>query len=121
MSFSLSPARLQIRGALLHPVTGSPRFASPCDLRAHDSVRAEARCRKPKNFQIRPLAENATASPAIYDPQKQKSPTDPRGPFGLPSQSQTSNIDGPAKLQEFMQLSKTNHLSVGIATAHLRG
>src|SRR4051812_2033261 len=32
--------------------------------------------------------------------QKQKSPTDPRGSFGLPSQSQTSIIDGSAKSQE---------------------
>src|SRR6201999_3548020 len=70
----------------------------PICVRAHESVRAEARCSEPKSFQIRPVTENATASSAIYDPQKQKSPTDPCGSFGLPSRSQTSIIDGPANV-----------------------
>jgi hypothetical protein len=67
-------------------------------VQAHEPVRAEARCPELKSFQIRPLTENATASAAIHGQQKQKSPTDPRGPPGLPSQRQTSNIDGPASV-----------------------
>jgi len=41
-------------------------------VRAHEPVRAEARCPELKSFQIRPLTENATASSAIYDPQNKK-------------------------------------------------
>jgi hypothetical protein len=41
-------------------------------VQAHEPVRAEARCPEPKNFQIRPLTENATASAAIHGQQKQK-------------------------------------------------
>jgi hypothetical protein len=37
--------------------------------------------------------------------EKQKSPTDPRGSFGLPSQSQTSIIDGSANVaREFFSI-----------------
>jgi hypothetical protein len=36
------------------------------------SVRAEARCSVPKIVQIRSIAENATASAAVFDPQNKK-------------------------------------------------
>jgi hypothetical protein len=75
-------------------------------VQARVPVRAEARCAEPKSFQIRPFAEYAIASTAIHGPQKQKSPTDPRGSFGLPSRSQTSNIDGPESVARIFFLQR---------------
>jgi hypothetical protein len=37
---------------------------------------------------------------------KQKSPIDPRGSFGLPSQSRTNNIGGPANIAQHRAIKK---------------
>src|SRR5882757_11380614 len=52
-----------------------------------------------KNSQIGSSLRKRTGVGGVTRPRKQKSPTDPRGSFGLPSQSQTSSIDGSANVR----------------------
>jgi hypothetical protein len=59
------------------------------------SVRAHARL-APKNFQILPRPADPVRSVPTLDRQTQKSPTNPRGFFGLPSQRQTNFTGGSA-------------------------
>jgi len=75
-------------------------------VRAHEPVRAEARCPELKSFQIRPLTENAGGVLGDLRSAKQKSPTDPRGSFGLPSRA------GPATSMVQRMLRKITHATV---------
>jgi hypothetical protein len=90
-------------------------------IKAHLSVRAEARCSVPKIVQIRSIAENATASAAVFDPQNKKARPILADLSGCLANAKPATLMVWRISRNMTRHQKINHLSVGIATAHLRG